>query len=195
MVESSHMAIHSKASTFNSMGRNSKLDYPRFDGVDFRGWWSKLEQLFEADGIMDQDKVGTVMFHLEGKALDWHHFFSQSHGGIQMLSWDTYARGLQEKFNSFNFTEPMAELVTFKKQGSVDQFHDQFVSILNQLHLHEPYTLSIFISNLKVEIGQYLRLFKPQTLLEAFMLARQVEGIVPTNMVKRTPLMGGVGVF
>ncbi|KAL1152804.1 hypothetical protein V6Z11_A09G134200 [Gossypium hirsutum] len=67
------------------------------------------------------------MFHLEGKALDWHHFFSQSHGGIQMLSWDTYARGLQEKFNSFNFTEPMAELVTFKKQGSVDQFHDQFI--------------------------------------------------------------------
>lgn len=85
----------------------------------------------------------------------------------------------------------MTELVTLKQQGSVDHFHDQFVSILNQLHLPEPYALSIFISNLKMEVGQYLRLFKPQTLLEAFMLARQVEGIVSVNMVKRPPPMGG----
>lgn len=112
------------------------------------------------------------MLYMEGKTLDWHHFFSQRQGGLQMLSWETYARGLQERFGSSNFTDPMTELVTLKQQGTVDLFHDQFVSILNQLHLPEPYALSIFISNLKVEVGQYLRLFKPQTLVEAYMLAK-----------------------
>ncbi|KAK5818115.1 hypothetical protein PVK06_023046 [Gossypium arboreum] len=83
------------ASTLGSMGRNSKFECPRFDGDDFRGWWSKLEQFFEVEGILEQDKVRTVMLHMKGKTLDWHFFFSQRYGGIQMLSLETYARGLQ----------------------------------------------------------------------------------------------------
>ncbi|KAH1045793.1 hypothetical protein J1N35_036577 [Gossypium stocksii] len=45
-------------------------------------------------------------------------------------------------------------------------------------NFRESYALSIFISNLKLEIGQYLRLFKPQSLMEGYNLARQVENIV-----------------
>ncbi|KAK5840355.1 hypothetical protein PVK06_009252 [Gossypium arboreum] len=159
MVESSHIGIHSRASTLDSMGRNFKFKYSRF----------------------------------HGKALDWHYFFSQRQGGLQMLSWETYARSLQERLGSSNFTDAMTELVTLKQQGTVDLFHDQFVSILNQLHLPKPYALSIFISNLKAEVGQYIRLFKPQTLVEVYMLARHVEGIVSTNIIKRPPLVGGSG--
>ncbi|KAA3469464.1 reverse transcriptase [Gossypium australe] len=46
------------------------------------------------------------------------------------------------------------------------------------LRLPEAYALNIFTSNLKPEIGQYLRLFKPQTLVEGYNLVRQVESIV-----------------
>ncbi|TYH20257.1 hypothetical protein ES288_A05G417100v1 [Gossypium darwinii] len=72
----------------------------------------------------------------------------------------------------------MTELVTLKQHGTVGQFHDGFFSLLNQLYLHESYALSIFINNLKTEIGQYLRLFKPQTLVEGYNLAWQVKNIV-----------------
>ncbi|KAH1122098.1 hypothetical protein J1N35_005258 [Gossypium stocksii] len=34
-----------------------KLDCPRFDGTNFKGWWSKLEQYFKAEEVMDQAKV------------------------------------------------------------------------------------------------------------------------------------------
>ncbi|KAG8489023.1 hypothetical protein CXB51_017131 [Gossypium anomalum] len=88
---------------------------------DFKGWWSKLEQFFEVEGVKEQVK-------------------------------DTYARGLQESFGSTNFLDPMIELVTLIQQESMDQFHDQFVSIFNRLHIPEIYNLSIFTSKLKKNV-------------------------------------------
>ncbi|KAK5846456.1 hypothetical protein PVK06_002746 [Gossypium arboreum] len=70
MMESSPIGIHSRASTLDSMGRNFNFECPRFDGEDFRGWWSKLEQFFEVEGVLEQDNVRIVMLHMEGKALD-----------------------------------------------------------------------------------------------------------------------------
>ncbi|KAG8473006.1 hypothetical protein CXB51_034925 [Gossypium anomalum] len=84
------------------------------------------------------------------------------------------------------------EGVQEQDKGTVDHFHDQFVSILNQLHLPKTYALSVFISNLKVELGQYLSLFKSQTLAEGYLLDRQMEGIV-VNILKKTILSWGSG--
>ncbi|TYH65326.1 hypothetical protein ES332_D06G048600v1 [Gossypium tomentosum] len=38
-------------------GKGNRLECPRFDGTDFKGWWTKLEQFFEADGTPDANKV------------------------------------------------------------------------------------------------------------------------------------------
>ncbi|KAG8480509.1 hypothetical protein CXB51_024639 [Gossypium anomalum] len=173
-----HSNMSSRKGTLDVRNSSFRVDCPHFDGGNFRGWWSKLEQYFKAEGIGEQDRVRVVMLHLDGKALDWHHFFVHRHGGLHQLPWEMYARGIRERFGSESFLDPMTELVTLKQQGSVDQFHDGFLSLLNQLNLPETYALSIFISNLKPEIGQYLRLFKPQTLVEGYNLARQVKNIV-----------------
>ena len=50
----------------------SKLECPRFDGTNFRGWLLKMEQFFEADQTREEDKVRSVMVHMDGKALQWH---------------------------------------------------------------------------------------------------------------------------
>ena len=52
-----------------SQTKLSKLECLRFDGSDFKGWFLKMEQFFVVDHTRDQDKVRTVMMHLEGKAL------------------------------------------------------------------------------------------------------------------------------
>lgn len=72
----------------------------------------------------------------------------------------------------------MKELVGLKQQGIMEQFHDAFVSLLNQVYLLEPYALTIFLSNLRDDIGQYLELFESTSLIEGFRLARKVEGIL-----------------
>ncbi|KAK8314780.1 hypothetical protein V6Z12_D01G194500 [Gossypium hirsutum] len=72
----------------------------------------------------------------------------------------------------------MRELVNLKQQGTVDEFQDLFVGLLNQLQLHESYALSIFLGNLKAKIGHYLDLFSPSTLMEAFQLAKKIEILI-----------------
>lgn len=87
-----------------------------FDGSDFRGWWAKLKQYkIEAEGITANATVRTVMLELEGKALDWHHFYTQRQGGFRMLSWETYAQSLREHFGSRFFQDPIADLVSLKQ--------------------------------------------------------------------------------
>lgn len=63
--------------SIETTSRSYKLGCPRLDETDFRGWWAKLEQYFEAEGVTANARVGTVILHLEGKALDWHHFYTQ----------------------------------------------------------------------------------------------------------------------
>ncbi|GMI67486.1 hypothetical protein HRI_000417900 [Hibiscus trionum] len=67
-----------------------KLPCPKFDGSDFRGWHSKLEQFFEAEAVPEQSKIRLVMIHLEGKALQWHQFVINSHGGAGEMTWTEY---------------------------------------------------------------------------------------------------------
>ncbi|KAK5802420.1 hypothetical protein PVK06_030011 [Gossypium arboreum] len=114
----------------------SRLECPKFDGSDFRGWWTKLEQYFEAEAIPEASK---------------------------------------DRFGFGQFDNPMKELVNLKQQGTVEQFQDMFVDLLNHLHLLESYALSIFLSNLKPEISHYLDLFERSTLMEAFQLVRKIE--------------------
>ncbi|KAK5845875.1 hypothetical protein PVK06_002117 [Gossypium arboreum] len=94
--------------------------------------------------------------------------------GFHFLTWPSYAHHLKERFGSSTYKDPMAELVKLKQRGTVDSYHDTFISLLNQLQLLENYALNIFTSNLKAEIGQYLQLFKPTSFVEGFLVARQV---------------------
>lgn len=139
-------SVHVREQTLASEAsmKVSKLDCPKFDGTDFRGWWTKLEQYFEAEGTLDASKVRAVMLNLEGRALKWHHFYSQRNGGLDMLSWPAYLKSLQDRFGFGQFGNPMRELVNLKQQCTFEQYQDTFVGLLNQLHLLETYALSIF---------------------------------------------------
>lgn len=87
-----------------------------------------------------------VMLHLEGWALNWHYFYTQKH----------YTYVLKERFGTNVFKDTMMELVILKQLGTVEYFHEQFVSLLNQLLLTESYALNIYISNLTVDISKHL---------------------------------------
>lgn len=50
--------------------RSYKLDCPKFYATNYQGQWSKLEQYFRAEGLMNSAKLRTVMLHLERKTLD-----------------------------------------------------------------------------------------------------------------------------
>ncbi|KAH1083045.1 hypothetical protein J1N35_022806, partial [Gossypium stocksii] len=81
---------------------------------------------FEAEGVANSAKVWIVMLHLEGKTLDWHYFYTERHRCFHLLTWDSYAHNLMERFGLSSFKDHMEELVSPKQVGHVDQFHDHF---------------------------------------------------------------------
>ena len=94
------------------------------------------------------------------------------------VSWSHYLQEMRIRFNNNDYIDPMLELVGLKQNGSVDEYYDEFESLLNLLQLSDEYALSIFISNLKPELSKPLRLFFPQTLTHALNLSRQLETMI-----------------
>lgn len=93
-------SVHQSNRAVDGSDRVGRLECPKFDGTDFRGWWAKLERFFEAEGTPEASKVCTMMLSLEGRALEWSHFYARRNGGICMLTWADYARFLQGRFGS-----------------------------------------------------------------------------------------------
>lgn len=120
VLDLGHSSSRSQTSSSDSVENGYQLTCPRFDGIDFRGWWFKLEQFFKADEVEDRVKVRTMMLNLDERALDWHHFFfCQRHGGIRQLTWDAYLRALKERFGSSKRLDPMIELVALKQTSTI----------------------------------------------------------------------------
>ncbi|KAL4326013.1 hypothetical protein GQ457_11G028360 [Hibiscus cannabinus] len=152
-----------------------KLLCPKFDGEDFRGWLSKLEQYFEAENVPETAKIRVMMLHLEGKALQWHQFLLKTHRDFHQLNWNQYVTLLRERFAHGGLEDPFSELLALRQTESVEQFYEEFIHLLNQVQLPDEYVLSMFKNHLRLEISQYLQLLQPKTLMDAFHLAKHLE--------------------
>ena len=73
------------------------------------------------------------------------------------------------------FTDPMSDLISLKQTTTVETYYEDFLDIFNSLQLLADYALSIFISNLKLEISRTVKLFLPKTFTHALNLAKQLE--------------------
>ncbi|KAL4297836.1 hypothetical protein GQ457_12G027660 [Hibiscus cannabinus] len=154
-----------------------KLMCPKFDGEDFKGWLSKLEQYFEAEKVPEGVKVRLVMLHLEGKALQWNQLITRGKGDLNQWDWNQYLSLLRERFAPGGFEDPFAELVALRQTDTVDQFYEEFIVLLNQVRLPDDYVLSIFKNHLRLEISQFLKLLEPKTLTSAYHMAKHLENI------------------
>ena len=112
------------------------------------------------------------MMHLEGRALQWHQRFMKNQGPLTEVNWNVYVVEMRNKFSENEFFDPMIELVSFKQTKTIEEFYEEFESLLNLLQLLDDYALSIFISSLKPEISKPIRLFYPKTLTHALNLCK-----------------------
>ena len=122
--------------------------------------------------------------HLEGRALHWHQFYANANGGLAKLQWSGYLDELRRRFGKSEFSDPMSELVSLRQTGTVEEYYEQFLSLLNALQLSPDYALSIFTSNLKTEVGKTIRLFFLKTITHAFNLAKQLESLNTSTLQK-----------
>ncbi|XP_076935565.1 uncharacterized protein LOC143602280 [Bidens hawaiensis] len=119
-----------------------------------------------------------AVIHLEDMALLWHQSFIQPRGGsIDGMTWVEYKANISTRFAMVMDQNAMAALASLRQQDlTIDALQTlchQFDLSLTRVTLCDEYAVSLFLNALKPEIGNPLKLLRPRTLPEAYMLARQ----------------------
>ena len=94
------------------------------------------------------------------------------------MDWQLYTKEMRSRFSDGEYADLMSDLVSLKQVNTVEEYYEEFESLLNLLQLADDYALSVFISNLKSDLSKSVRLFYPKTLNHALSLAKQMESLV-----------------
>ena len=81
----------------------TKMDFPKFENGDPRGWILKAEKYFRHYQTPDELKVDVASMHLEGEALD---LFAELNMERTILYWEELVKALQESFGPVEFQNP-----------------------------------------------------------------------------------------
>lgn len=67
------------------------------------------------------------MLSLEGDALQWHQYNSNSMGGLLNLNWEDYLKEMKERFADPDEEDFMSALVELKQEESVGKYYQDFI--------------------------------------------------------------------
>ena len=140
---------HNQMGTANGGGggqmphsRVAKIDFPKFNGDDVRGWLFRCEQLFLIDQVHELEKVNLVSIHLYDKALLWHTQFIKNQGNC--VSWEVYKKAILDRFGSV-YDDPISELKNLKYETTARDYEDAFDNLLSRVDISEIHAMSLFI--------------------------------------------------
>lgn len=151
----------------------TKVDFPKFDGGDPRGWIMKAEKYFRYYQTPEDLKVDVASMYLEGDALDTYSWISSGH---EIRYWEELVQILQEQFGPAEFQNPDAHLCAIKQIGSVNDYKQEFVRRSSRVSgWPEHCLLGVFLNGLKDELQADVKIHKPRTVYKAVSLATEIE--------------------
>ena len=160
--------------------RHTKVDFPRFAGVDLNGWLFICQHFFEVDQTPMDVRVKLAAINLEGKALQWHQNWTKFKKNDDAVTWEEYVNALEGRFSDHTSQDPMSELLSLRQTDKVSDYHDQFEALLGRVDLSEKYTISFFLNGLKNASRQPVKMFMPKNLNQAYALAYLQETTLKT---------------
>ncbi|XP_019264304.1 PREDICTED: uncharacterized protein LOC109241930 [Nicotiana attenuata] len=147
-----------------NLTRMTKLEFPRFNGLNLRAWLS----------------------------IEWHLAYLRSRSHLPYPSWDEYVYALIDRFGA-EYADSMSEQKLVRQVGVVEDYQKEFDRIMTRLHILPEYAISAFITGLKPEIRFTVKSHRPFSLPQAYQLARNTEAQVNAQlkMIKSTLYSGG----
>lgn len=150
-----------------------KMEFPRFDETDPRGWITKCKRYFQFYPMIKERKVSFSSMHLEGRA---DHWFQANYENIDGVYWREFAKVVSERFSDQEYENIIGEFNKLQQTTTVSAYPDKFeqlrpIVLSKQRELTEVYFVASFISGLKEEIMFNVQMLQPST-LEATSLAR-----------------------
>ncbi|KAK2970567.1 hypothetical protein RJ640_020569 [Escallonia rubra] len=164
-----------------------KLTFPRFEGINPRGWVRKCEQYFEFCPIHEDYKVSYASVHFDAQAECWYAAYIKPLGRVR---WGQFVKDLYARFSLSNGISVMGDFNRLVQVGSVDEYFNNFEVMRAQVvqefdYLDEDYFCMSFIGGLKPEIRSRVEQFGVDTLSKAIYIARREE--VAIQNLFRTP--------
>ncbi|GKD46189.1 retrotransposable element Tf2 [Tanacetum coccineum] len=99
--------------------------------------------------------------------------FFKIHG--ETVDWNVYVEALLKRFSSC-YEDPMSGLKNIRqKRGLVQVYIDAFDLIMTKVDVPESQPISFFLGGLDKEIEMNVRMFKPQSLADAYCLSKLQE--------------------
>ncbi|KAJ7972295.1 Retrotransposon gag protein [Quillaja saponaria] len=123
----------------------------RFDGINFKSWFLKCQQLLKVAYMPEELKIKVVSMHFGEKAWEWHEsFLGEKHG--ETITWEEYVQEMREKFQGGVLTRPMIALKNLRQMGTIDDYNDDFEILKNQCSMAKELLLDHYLGGLKEEI-------------------------------------------
>ncbi|XP_026428500.1 uncharacterized protein LOC113324394 [Papaver somniferum] len=150
-----HIINSMSPNNHSKFSRTPKVDFPRFNGSNPRGWALKCERYFSFHKFLDEERVDMAAIHFDSQVDSWFMNYQQD------ITQDNYV-------GSFN---KLTQATTVEDYFDKWEHYKGFMVANNPTLPESFYTLS-FISGLKEDIRASMQMFKPETTTEAFVLAR-----------------------
>ncbi|GJR97046.1 retrotransposable element Tf2 [Tanacetum coccineum] len=167
-------------------GRITKLEFPKFTGVDVKIWLYKSQQFFSVEHVDDVNKVELASIHFFDSALVWHQQFEKLNDDL--VSWEDYKKALLATFDT-NFEDPLSELKNLKCDATVQKYHEKFELLLNNVNMPEAYAISLFLGGIPQSISLPVRMFKPKSLSDAASLCKLQETTIVVHKARQSPIL------
>ncbi|XP_057770821.1 uncharacterized protein LOC130990618 [Salvia miltiorrhiza] len=167
-VRSDYSSQHS----FNSGNSVHRIDFPKFNGTNPRGWILKCNTYFKLTAAMsDENMIQLSVHNFEGKALQWLQNFGCEN--LFSITWEQFMDVVEARFEDLNEGKIVMEFKNLKQTGTYEEYVEKFeelracLLLSNSMSYSEEYFIASFISGMSEELQGFMLLFKPKTLVEA----------------------------
>ncbi|KAF4369643.1 hypothetical protein F8388_021976 [Cannabis sativa] len=142
--------------------RLRRLQLPIFDGTDHDGWLLRADKYFTLQRFSIEEMLEAAAISFEGKALTWYRW--ELRRRLIILCEDLRLLVLN-KFRNTSKGSLHEQFCQFRQEGSMEEYCKGFLELLAPLNdVSEVVALSQFLTGLKKNIKEELRLFEPNTL-------------------------------
>lgn len=108
--------------------RYPKIDFPRFDGTNPRGWIRKCNRFFQLNFVDDLKRVDLASIHFDGKADSW---FLDYQEGKTFLDWDKFVHDVYLRFEDVAYDNYVGRFNKLAQTSTVEEY----LNVMNLLKL------------------------------------------------------------
>ncbi|KAJ3690878.1 hypothetical protein LUZ61_020042 [Rhynchospora tenuis] len=162
---------------YNHFNPLPKIEFPYFDGEDPVNWVMDCNHYFEMYQIAPQYKSRMAVIHFSKDLKDWYRGIQN---GNYILPWEVLVEEVFRKFKGGKRQHPIEEFKRCHQMNRVEEYIKQFeqirMRVLQVSHAFSEEEFKVgFICGLKEELRGMVKLFKPNSLEEAYEYALQYE--------------------